>query len=164
MRRVLLTVMALYLALIIASPRVAGWNLFLLNAGVFAVVAGIYFLGGEKYYRANTFLTGIFAAYLLVLMIVPEPPGLDKAFHFAGGIAAGWLAAEFYSGKIEKQWERVGMIVLVALGIGASWELFEYLLWLLPQPFGLSQHGIHDTMQDLIADAAGALTTALVRR
>lgn len=50
---------------------------------------------------------------------------------------------------------------MFALGVGAIWEIFEFVM---DQTFGLNMQksGLHDTMGDLIVDAIGALVISLI--
>ncbi len=55
-------------------------------------------------------------------------------------------------------------IILTVLAFGVIWEIFEYTLDIIAEatqiPMPLAQHGLEDTMKDMIYNTLGALTTA----
>lgn len=58
----------------------------------------------------------------------------------------------------------VVFILLFVLAIGVVWELVEFALDLAAQRFGfeavLAQHGVNDTVGDLLFNLAGAIIAA----
>jgi phosphoglycerol transferase MdoB-like AlkP superfamily enzyme len=62
------------------------------------------------------------------------------------------------------RWQIFFYIVIFTMAIGAFWEIYEYLMdtflaSYLTKPL---QHGLDDTMMDLISDLVGGLVVALL--
>ncbi|MEF8880474.1 MAG: hypothetical protein V5A72_01430 [Candidatus Nanohaloarchaea archaeon] len=57
-------------------------------------------------------------------------------------------------------------IILTVIAFGVIWELFEFLLDIIAANTGISmplaQHGLDDTMKDMIYNTGGALVTATI--
>lgn len=95
----------------------------------------------------------------------------DKLLHFGNSVLIGILAflvvyALHLTGRLRTSAAvDVAVIVLLALGIGAFWEIAEYVADLI---FGQGAQGspvldpLDDTMWDLILDGAGGLLGALL--
>lgn len=89
----------------------------------------------------------------------------DKVVHVLGSSAVAailLITIQRYCGRLRIKLPLVLVAVLVlggTLSVGVLWEIFEYAI----DTTGLfrSQRGLHDTMIDLIADALGAILTAL---
>lgn len=79
----------------------------------------------------------------------------DELAHALGGLAVAalftsWAPPRFHTSTAPL----VAVTILVALGLGAAWELFEFLL---DATLGtLTQTGLAETMGDLFFDLAGA--------
>lgn len=95
-------------------------------------------------------------------------PYYDKIAHFVTTITVGVLAFvsillinRFSCTKLER-WQIFFYIVIFTMAIGAFWEIYEYLMDTF---FGASltkllQHGLDDTMIDLITDLIGGVIVA----
>jgi len=96
-------------------------------------------------------------------------PYYDKFTHFVSSITVAVLAFvsillinRFSCTKLAR-WQIFFYIVIFTMAIGAFWEIYEYLLDTF---FGsyltkLLQHGLDDTMIDLIIDLLGGIIIAL---
>ncbi|MCE5297323.1 MAG: hypothetical protein MUE45_05780 [Methanoregulaceae archaeon] len=96
-------------------------------------------------------------------------PYYDKFAHFISSITVAVLAFvsillinRFSCTKLAR-WQIFFYIVIFTMAIGAFWEIYEYLLDTF---FGsyltkLLQHGLDDTMIDLIIDLVGGIIIAL---
>ena len=91
-------------------------------------------------------------------------PLYDKIAHFISAITIAILGfvlvflLEQFSEQRCTRFMIVYFIVMFTMGLGAIWEIYEFVLDML---FGLQlQHGLEDTMWDLIFDLAGALIIA----
>lgn len=96
-------------------------------------------------------------------------PYYDKFAHFISSITVAVLAFvsillinRFSCTKLAR-WQIFFYIVIFTMAIGAFWEIYEYLLDTF---FGsyltkLLQHGLEDTMIDLIIDLVGGIIIAL---
>lgn len=95
----------------------------------------------------------------------------DKATHLGNSVLLGMLAFLFlyalhFTGHLRTAvWVRALAIFLITLGLGAAWEIAEYVADLLfargamGSP-GMSKHD--DTMVDLILDAVGGIGGAFI--
>lgn len=95
-------------------------------------------------------------------------PYYDKIAHFISSITVAVLAFvsillinRFSCTKLAR-WQIFFYIVIFTMAIGAFWEIYEYLMdtlfvSYLTKPL---QHGLDDTMIDLISDLIGALVVA----
>jgi hypothetical protein len=93
-------------------------------------------------------------------------PVYDKIAHFISAITIAILGfvlvflLEQFSEQRCTRFMIVYFIVMFTMGLGAIWEIYEFTLDTL---FGMRlQHGLEDTMWDLIFDLAGALIIASV--
>jgi hypothetical protein len=82
--------------------------------------------------------------------------GFDKLVHLAWAFV-GTLG---FAGLMDvyarmPAWMRAGASLLVVLGVGAAWEIFEYLAVL--SGIGVGVGGYDNNMEDLVADLLGAL-------
>ncbi|WP_235855529.1 hypothetical protein [Methanofollis fontis] len=93
-------------------------------------------------------------------------PYYDKIAHFVSSITISVLGfalvllMDRYSGLRLTRPMIIGFIVIFTMALGAFWEIYEYLFDTLFQ-MNL-QHGLDDTMTDLIFDLFGALIIAAV--
>lgn len=89
----------------------------------------------------------------------------DKFMHF---LAFAWVARMMF--EVIGGWEganrvrvpaKSALILLLALGLGACWELFEFAV----DQLGLfvAQPGLYDTMMDFVCDGMGALSVVVGR-
>ncbi|MDB5186220.1 MAG: putative rane protein [Candidatus Saccharibacteria bacterium] len=91
----------------------------------------------------------------------------DAALHTGSGFILGYIGFLILYVKVQQGSLRAGRLFVgasifcLALAMGALWEIFEFAgdaLWA-----GDLQHGsLHDTMWDLIVDAAGGLIMAVI--
>ena len=72
-------------------------------------------------------------------------PYLDMAMHVAGGALIALLASAFLGARFA--------IIVLALGIGISWEVFEIVIGLAR----MEEHFVLDTSIDLCMDILGAV-------
>lgn len=98
-------------------------------------------------------------------------PWYDKVLHLGGSILIGWIGflavyVLHVSGRtLFRPWLAGLAILLVTLGVGALWEIAEYVVDLLT---GRSTQGspgmtaVDDTMVDLILDGLGGIVAALL--
>lgn len=93
-------------------------------------------------------------------------PVYDKLAHLISAITIATLGfvlvflLEQFSEQRCTRFMIVYFIVMFTMGLGAIWEIYEFAL---DTAFGLQlQHGLEDTMWDLIFDLAGALIIATV--
>lgn len=82
----------------------------------------------------------------------------DKVVHFVWAFAGALAVAAVidHYGRVPP-WLRAGMAVLAVLGLGAAWELVEYLVVRSIPEAGVG--GYDNNMQDLIANACGGLAS-----
>lgn len=93
-------------------------------------------------------------------------PYYDKIAHFVSSVTVSVLGfvlvllVDRYSGLRLTRPMIVFFIVISTMGLGALWEIYEYLFDTF---FGTTlQHGLDDTMTDLIFDLFGAVIIAAV--
>lgn len=87
----------------------------------------------------------------------------DKPVHvlwaFAGGVFVCAVLSRHAAGPV---WLHRAVVVLATMGLGAAWELVEYLVVTHVPAAGV---GLYDNnMQDLLANAAGALASLAAPR
>lgn len=90
-------------------------------------------------------------------------PHFDKALHFLGGLAVGWMAMAFLQDDIKHLagWKQLLIITAITAFVGLVWEFAEYLANGLQDTHPLIYryyHGgdLHDTLIDLFADIVGS--------
>lgn len=105
-----------------------------------------------------------YSQYLYVLLY----PYYDKFAHFISSITVAVLAFvsillinRFSCTKLER-WQIFFYIVIFTMAIGAFWEIYEYLMDTFFGPYLTKplQHGLDDTMIDLIIDLVGGIVVA----
>lgn len=96
-------------------------------------------------------------------------PYYDKFAHFISSITVAVLAFvsillinRFSCTKLAR-WQIFFYIVIFTMAIGAFWEIYEYLMdtFLWPYLTKKLQHGLDDTMIDLIIDLLGGIVVGL---
>lgn len=106
-----------------------------------------------------------------LLGLYPGTAWFDKALHFGNSVIIGILAflvvyALRFTGRLRTSVAVNGfVIVLLALGVGALWEIAEYVADLAFQQGAQGSpvmDPLDDTMWDLILDGAGGLLGALL--
>jgi hypothetical protein len=107
--------------------------------------------------RAQEWVVTALAAHVVLGMaagLYERSALYDKLVHFAVSFGLARALAGTLAHSVPR-W----LLALAALGLGASWELFEFAA----DASGLvtAQRGLADTMLDLGADAAGALLGGL---
>jgi hypothetical protein len=168
-KKLMLAFRALFLLSLIISAFMHQWNIALFYGIVFIVTIFIPFLGrkDEQYYALDAFNSALFLGGIIVswLLIWPDYHSLwsfDKLFHIsAGAIIAGFAAVSARKHIADKVIFWIAVISF-AIAVGAGWEVFEWLISLLPAPLGIENTGLADSMMDLIADTVGATIVASV--
>lgn len=104
-------------------------------------------------------------------------PYYDKFVHFTFPVYMGLIGllivyTMYFTGRLKATMAvMLTLVVMIALAIGALWEIVEYLSdeILYPRIEGwhhfqgsLTEDALHDTMNDLIADTLGAIVGALL--
>ncbi len=92
-------------------------------------------------------------------------PYYDKIAHFISGITVSVLAfvivllLDRFSRINLSRWMIVGSIIIAAMAMEGFWEIYE---WLFDTFLGTDlQHGLDDTMLDMISVLVGAIAVAL---
>ncbi|MGB4196796.1 MAG: hypothetical protein WBJ51_05810 [Methanoculleus sp.] len=92
-------------------------------------------------------------------------PYYDKVAHFVSGMTVSVLAfvavllLDRFGGLNLPRWMIVGFIVISAMAMGAFWEIYE---WVFDTFLGTDlQHGLDDTMLDMIFVLIGAIIVAV---
>jgi len=96
-------------------------------------------------------------------------PYYDKFAHFVSSITVAVLAfvsillINYFSCTKMARWQIFFYIVIFTMAIGAFWEIYEYLLdtFLGSYLTKSLQHGLDDTMIDLIIDLLGGIVVGL---
>lgn len=120
----------------------------------------------ERYYWLDFAIMAVFLGALAVYAFIgwPEQHTMlthDKILHAAGGAWAAALAAVGFRRRIPDRLAFYTFIIAAAVAVGAFWEVFEWVLSLLPAPLYIESTGLADSMMDLIADTAGAAAVAV---
>ncbi len=97
-------------------------------------------------------------------------PYYDKIAHFIASITISLLGfltvflLDRFSCLRMQKWQIFFFIIMFTLALGAIWEIWEYMLDTLFSSFlgEPLQHGLDDTMLDLIFDLVGALIVAVL--
>ncbi len=154
-----------YAALIIYAAIQSQWNVVLFNTAILIGSSFVLWLGKIRndYAILDALITTTFAATLIITLFMTwQTPGtlaFDKIFHALGGMCLAWFAAILYRDQIKSNWFYALAIITFALALGAAWEVFEWLLSLLPAPYAtpFNPAGLADSFGDLIADTIGAV-------
>lgn len=89
---------------------------------------------------------------------------IDIPLHFLGGVFAAIVAVIFYRKNFKSKNKLFILVAIIsgAVFIGASWELFEWILDNLVPFFKLPHEpNLNDTMSDLALDLLGSAATAM---
>ena len=90
--------------------------------------------------------------------LIPGVVRFDKPLHLLGIFTATlgcYYILKPYIKKIDRQPILYILVAFVGIGIGVFWELFEYVVVRILPETGIG--GYFNTMEDLIADAIGAV-------
>ena len=153
-----------WLALLIYGFAAQGAAILLFHALPFIGSAFLLWLGtrDREYHTLDALVGATFAAAIAVqLFMTWQTPGVlafDKVFHALGGMCLAWFAAILYKPHVDRRWVAALAIMTFALAAGAAWEVFEWVMSLLPAPYAwpFNPKGLADSFGDLIADGAGA--------
>lgn len=159
-----------YALIILIAAAQQRWDAVMINAPVFIGSIFLPYLGRRdpRYYALDAYCMAVFAVFALIphsawpMLREGELFGFDKLFHMAGGVGLGWFALLLYERHIRSRPVLAISILLAVLALGAAWEVFEWVLWLLEHP-GLAAHNLTDTILDLIADTLGGLLVVAYR-
>jgi len=160
----------IWLALIIYAFVSEGAAMFLFNIIPFLGSAFLLWLGHKRdeYATLDALVSATFIATLIVgLYMTWQTPGVlafDKLFHMLGGMCLAWFAAILYKPHIDQRWMTAVAIITFALAVGAAWEVFEWVMSVVPAPYAwpFNPFGLADSFGDLIADTVGACIIAAV--
>ncbi len=139
-----------------------------LNSIVFFVTLFIPWMarGDERLYYVDFLSMLAFGGFYFVWLIPSLRAtdgnilGIDKLFHMSGGACVGLFALILTERLPAKR--RVWIVLTTVFVVGLSWELFEWFLGTLPEPFHQTFMGLYDSTWDLVADVLGG-ALALVR-
>lgn len=152
------------IALIIVFLARREWNIAAMYMPIFLVTLPLVWLGwkDEEYAWLDAGIMTIFILALLNTLFLSWPDyhtlySYDKAFHAAGGAWVAALAAVVLRSHIRHRVALFACVIAFAVAVGAFWEVFEWVLALLPEPFAVPNTGLADAMADILADTAGAL-------
>jgi uncharacterized membrane protein YjdF len=91
--------------------------------------------------------------------IIPELIRVDKIVHFIGGIIITLILYNLLKLHLKRQDKIIYLlIVLMGIGAGAIWEIFEFFTYLSIPETGVGRY--INNLGDLIADGLGALVCA----
>ncbi|MBR9700465.1 hypothetical protein GOV11_01205 [Candidatus Woesearchaeota archaeon] len=156
----------LYGLIILKSILLGDWPSVLLNGGVFLATLPIPLLGKKRFYALDAYLmavftAGVFSGYFGIDFNTVSLFSADKWFHLAGGFGLGWLFLIIYKNHVKPVTLYWLTVLLASLAIGAGWEIFEWTLSLLPEPFYLYNTGFSDSMLDIIYDTIGSILAVI---
>lgn len=156
----------LYVILIGICIVVQRYDYAIMNIGVFLVTSILPFLAQKdsRYAWLDIYTVSVFITFIGLLVWTNDAIiansgliGVDKFFHAAGGAALAWFFMLFFEEGIPDKKLRALAVILGVLGIGAGWEVFEWVLAMLPGAASLLHSGLTDTMLDLVADTLGGM-------
>lgn len=85
--------------------------------------------------------------------------GYDKLFHMLGGACIALFVMCFTDKRsLQKQ---VVIMLGTVLVVGGMWEMFEWMLGQLPEPYRQTFNGWEDSLLDITADFFGGLIVVL---
>ena len=160
----------LYLIFIIHQFMLGGWRATVSLSIIFLVTLPVLYLARKDWRFATSDmlflgLSGLGTVLSVVgLGLNPTVFGVDKLFHIAGGAAVAFFAYFALRSEIKTKWILCLVIPAIALAVGAGWEFFEYLMYLVggqPEAY-FNKLLFTDTMFDMVADALGALLVACI--
>lgn len=145
---------------------------------VFGGVIGLFLtlvpaIATRKWSITLPWQVNLLIAFLLYLHVAGEIQGYyllyypyyDKIAHLIAGITVSILAfaivllLDRFSRLNLSRWMIVGSIIIVAMAMEGFWEIYE---WLFDTIFGTNlQHGLDDTMLDMIFVLIGSVIVAL---
>ncbi len=155
---------------------IIGSTSIILTAGIGFFLTCIPYLIERKIHVTLPWEVNFLIAFAVFLHVAGYSQGLylllypyyDKIAHFISSITVAVLAFvsillinRFSCTKLVR-WQIFFYIVIFTMAIGAFWEIYEYLMdtffaLYLTKPL---QHGLDDTMIDLISDLVGGLIVA----
>jgi len=168
----MLVMRAIYLAGIVSFAVMGRWNAVLFNGVVFLGSLIIPYLGqkDERYRWLDVLVVLTFSLSLLPTYLdawyTPQSDlaklfTIDKLYHMVGGACLGIFGMITFSKKVDEKLLFL-IVVMFALSVGAAWEVFEWILSILPAPLHSTSSGYADSMIDLVADTIGATIVAIV--
>lgn len=162
----------LYFAAIVNYAIKTKWSEVFFHGIIFVGTAFLPYLGkkNEDYYILDTMvmLTMLLSIFTTAIgwsnpaPLVEKLFTLDKLFHIAGGAMLAMFIAIIIRKRVNDKLVFYTGIIIFALAMGAAWELFEWVMTILPPPFTSGSTGYDDSMLDLIADTVGASILALI--
>jgi uncharacterized membrane protein YjdF len=174
-KALMLALRGMYAAGILLFALQQNWGAVLFNVLIFVGSLVILYAAryDEDYYVVDALAMLTFTIALLpsYFDVWPEPTsikamllGFDKIFHAAGGACLAMFAAILLRDKIPDRRILYGGIIIFALALGGAWEVLEWLLSVLPEPFTTGSSGYADSMLDMVADTLGATILLLALR
>ncbi|MEK6874368.1 MAG: hypothetical protein AABX52_01310 [Nanoarchaeota archaeon] len=118
----------------------------------------------KAYYTLDTTIMLIFLINTSVFLTdyydkEPYILGFDKLLHaLSGAWLAGFAAVTTRKYITNNTIFFIGMIIF-AIAIGGTWEVFEWIFSLLPEGINIASKGYADSMQDIIAVSIGSIIT-----
>jgi uncharacterized membrane protein YjdF len=130
------------------------------------VALGLFFTFGKKF---NQDLASHFAlTFTLVVhnlgLYSTHPLGIrfDHYTHFLGGFTVALVADRILTEKITRT-KRFALILLAALGVGAVWEIIQWLDGYVIQGFDMfSSDDISNSMRDMICNGLGGTVMGII--
>jgi uncharacterized membrane protein YjdF len=168
-KRAFLIFRATWLLTLIISAAIGEWSWVVFHGIVFIVTLPLVWLGrrDDHHYVLDALFSAMMITALAISAFTIWPDyatnvGYDKIFHMAGGAWLAGFAAVILRKRITDQAVFYIGIVTFALAIGGAWEVFEWVLSLLPQAYATQSPGMADAMLDLVADTLGAAIVAAI--
>jgi hypothetical protein len=171
MIKLMLAIRAIYLCELLIFVEEREWGNLLFYGAIFVGSLILPLLGrfDREYYRLDILAMSVFVMGPLFtsFRFWPEPDdihtlllGKDKPLHIAGGACLAMFAAISLRRYIPNASAFYTLIVVVALALGAVWEIFEWCASILPHPFRVQSAGYSDSMLDMAADTLGGVMMA----
>jgi hypothetical protein len=170
----MLIMRGVFLACLLLFIALGKWHELIFNSIIFFGSLFVPWLGrkNEEFYVLDIAIMLIF-----ILALIPSNFGLwqapssiwamlftiDKLYHIAGGACLAVFMALLLKPKFKSnRWVFYAVLILCTLGLGAAWELFEWAVSVLPEPWTMPSTGYSDSMLDMVADVIGAALAVLV--
>ncbi|MEK6941081.1 MAG: hypothetical protein AABW49_04245 [Nanoarchaeota archaeon] len=163
------TLRVMYCVLLVVLTLKHYWNALLFSVPAFFLTAPLFFQGkkNNSYYKLDAAIMMIFILEMILFFSNywkqdPKYFGLDKLFHLASGAWTAGLTVVILHNYFNNKKVLALIAVAFSLALAGVWEIFEWVLSILPPPFLILTKGYTDTILDLIAVAIGGCITALV--
>lgn len=142
------------------------WKIVAAGIVPFLVTIPLFYMGSKdkRYFTFDWMIIVLFCfnslQYFMGYWTFNPLFGWDKALHLGAGLWLGYLGSVVFERQLKKSYIAVLILVLGVVGVGGIWEMFEYVLAMLPSEVAITKPWYDDTIVDMVAVMIGGFATA----